>query len=171
MAYRHTQQPAHNNAPQTATMTSLSATPKERGNASDKIVGRTLGEFMVTRVLGHGGFGAVYLAHQESLGRDAVIKVPHDGRIKRKNEVDRFLREATLASRLDHPYAAHIYSFGDRATDTFELPGLQHPQQLGLDIQRELAHLVEEQRAAISRLEPTALSRHGAGEGPLLAAE
>ena len=28
------------------------------------------------------------------------------------NRVERFLREAKLASRLDHPYAAHIYAFG-----------------------------------------------------------
>jgi serine/threonine-protein kinase len=31
--------------------------------------------------------------------------------------VQRFLREARLASRLDHPYAAHVYAFGIEEQD------------------------------------------------------
>ncbi len=78
------------------------------------IVGRTLGDFAIKELMGAGGFGAVYRAEQMTLGREVVVKVLHwesddDDEAER---VQRFLREARLASRLDHPYAAHIYAFG-----------------------------------------------------------
>ena len=71
-----------------------------------------LGDFQLTGRLGEGGHGAVFLAEQRALGRQAVVKVAHvDGRAD-AGAVERFLREARLASRLDHPYAAHVYAFG-----------------------------------------------------------
>src|SRR4029079_6632546 len=55
---------------------------------------------------------AVYRCEQPVLKRDAVVKVLHT-RGRRNNAArERFLREARLASRLEHPYAAHVYSFG-----------------------------------------------------------
>jgi WD40 repeat protein len=61
-------------------------------------------------LIGEGGFGHVFRAEQETLGREAVVKVRRDPTSSRG--VDRFLQEARLASRLDHPYAAHVYAFG-----------------------------------------------------------
>ncbi len=74
--------------------------------------GRTLGEFVLREQIGAGGYGAVYRCEQPVLKRDAVIKVLHAGRRRNTTAKERFLREARLASRLDHPYAAHVYSFG-----------------------------------------------------------
>ena len=74
--------------------------------------GRTLGEFILREQIGAGGYGAVYRCEQPVLKRDAVIKVLHAGRRRNNTAKERFLREAQLASRLDHPYAAHVYSFG-----------------------------------------------------------
>jgi WD40 repeat protein len=74
------------------------------------LTGRTLGDFTVGERLGEGGQGVVYHATQRGLDRDAVIKVLHAG--ARDSTIERFLREAQIASRLDHPYAAHIYAFG-----------------------------------------------------------
>ena len=54
----------------------------------------------------------MYRAEQPALGREAVIKVLHARHRASETCVQRFLREARLASRLDHPYAAHIYAFG-----------------------------------------------------------
>ena len=51
-----------------------------------------------------------------------------------------------------------------------EPSGLQHPQQLRLQIEGQLADLVEDQRAPRGFLEPTRAARPGAGEGaPLVA--
>ncbi|HEY8144877.1 MAG TPA: serine/threonine-protein kinase [Kofleriaceae bacterium] len=76
------------------------------------LVGRNLGEFVVREPLSRGGFGIVFRAEQPRLGREAVLKVLHTGLLGSGDSVQRFLREAQLASRLDHPYAAHIYDFG-----------------------------------------------------------
>ena len=72
--------------------------------------GRTFGEFVTGELIGSGGVGEVYRAEQLALGREAVIKVLLRG--GNPTSAERFLREAKLASRLDHPFAAHVYSFG-----------------------------------------------------------
>src|SRR5690606_13993541 len=59
-----------------------------------------------------GGFGTVYRARQPLLDREAVVKVLQPQHLASENITQRFLREARLASRLDHPFAAHIYAFG-----------------------------------------------------------
>src|SRR5213079_207230 len=81
----------------------------------DELYGRTVGEFVLRERIGEGGYGAVYRCEQPALGREAVVKVLHHK--LRGNDVvrQRFLREARLASRLDHPYAAHVYAFGAEA--------------------------------------------------------
>src|SRR5690242_2160120 len=76
------------------------------------LVGRSLGKFAVVERLGRGGSGEVFRAEQAQLGRSAVIKVLRSDLAPSPNRVERFLREARLASTLDHPYAAHIYAFG-----------------------------------------------------------
>jgi serine/threonine protein kinase len=74
--------------------------------------GRMFGDFVLGDVLGQGGCGIVYRAEQRSLGRPAVIKVIHRSPADRSDLAKRFVREARLASRFDHPYAAHVYASG-----------------------------------------------------------
>ena len=78
------------------------------------LTGRSFGDYSLGERIGEGGNGFVYRARQQTLERDVVIKV-----LRRRAETSgesqlaaRFLREAQLASGLDHPYAAHIYDFG-----------------------------------------------------------
>ncbi|HEY1554179.1 MAG TPA: protein kinase [Kofleriaceae bacterium] len=79
--------------------------------ASPSLVGRQLGEFKLVELLGEGGMGAAYRAEQATLRRAAVVKVMALDDVSEESRV-RFLREARLASQLDHPYAAHVYAFG-----------------------------------------------------------
>jgi serine/threonine-protein kinase len=75
--------------------------------------GRVLGDFVVEDKLASGGMGEIYRATQTSLERPAVIKILRlQGQGGGPVEHDRFLQEAKLASKLDHPYAAHVYAFG-----------------------------------------------------------
>jgi serine/threonine-protein kinase len=70
--------------------------------------GRTLGEFRLRRLIGEGGYGAVYLAEQPALEREVVVKVQREDRGS-PGPRERFLREARLAAQLRHPY---VYAFG-----------------------------------------------------------
>src|SRR5215510_7507654 len=77
------------------------------------LFGRVLdGDYVLRSKIGEGGWGVVYRAEQKSLGREVVVKVLHGERIEKGASVARFLREARLASQLDHPYAAHVCAFG-----------------------------------------------------------
>jgi serine/threonine protein kinase len=64
---------------------------------------RRIGPYRVDRVLGHGGFGVVYLGWDEVLQRQVAIKVPNPQRFTSKNARAQFLHEARLAARLRHP--------------------------------------------------------------------
>ncbi|MEO7735103.1 MAG: protein kinase [Kofleriaceae bacterium] len=92
--------------------------PWEQGMVElEDLCGRTVGEFVLRERIDEGGFGAVYRCEQPLLGREAVVKVLHQ-RLRRNDVVlQRFMREAQLASRLDHPYAAHVYAFGIEPDD------------------------------------------------------
>jgi len=79
--------------------------------------GRRLGDFVLRERIGEGAFAAVYRCEQPLLGREAVIKVLHQRMRQSDVALQRFLREARLASRLDHPYAAHVYAFGVEPED------------------------------------------------------
>ena len=83
-----------------------------------RMEGRTFGDFVLRERLGQGGGGEVYRAEQLTLGREAVVKVMTRGGDQRAVVADRFLREARLASQLDHPFAAHVYGFGTEADGT-----------------------------------------------------
>jgi WD40 repeat protein/serine/threonine protein kinase len=84
---------------------------------ADDLCGRTLGQFVLRERLAVGGCGDVYRCSQPVLKRDAVVKVLREPRRTSSIAKERFLREAQLASRLDHPYAAHVYDFGVEAVD------------------------------------------------------
>jgi len=77
----------------------------------DDLCGHTLGEFVLGERIGQGGSANVYRS-QEPLGREVVVKVLNEELQDDDEALQRFLREAQLASRLDHPHAAHIYAFG-----------------------------------------------------------
>jgi len=86
--------------------------------ASDaQLCGRKLGDFILRERIGEGGFAAVYRCEQPLLGREAVIKVLHQRLRGSEGVLQRFMREARLASRLSHPYAAHVYAFGVEPED------------------------------------------------------
>jgi serine/threonine protein kinase len=68
-----------------------------------------LGRFEVSSLLGAGGMGEVYRAHDPRLGRDVAIKIlPHEV-ARDDHRRRRFLQEARAASALNHPGIVAIY--------------------------------------------------------------
>ena len=84
----------------------------------DALIGRTIAHrFTITRRLGSGGMGEVYVARQRSVGRDVAIKVMHASRSQDSDAARRFVREARLAASLSHPNIVAVIDFGQDAAD------------------------------------------------------
>ncbi len=73
------------------------------------MIGKTLGTFECTALLGKGGMGEVYKAKDKKLGRDVAIKVLPEEFAKDADRVARFQREAKLLASLNHPNIASIH--------------------------------------------------------------
>ncbi|MDH3687830.1 MAG: serine/threonine-protein kinase, partial [Myxococcales bacterium] len=72
-----------------------------------------LGSYEVKRLLGRGGMGEVYLAHDSRLGRDVALKLLPAGLAKEPALRERFLREARAVAALNHPGIATIHEIGE----------------------------------------------------------
>ncbi|MEO6213814.1 MAG: LpqB family beta-propeller domain-containing protein [Vicinamibacterales bacterium] len=71
--------------------------------------GTRVGVYEVGELLGEGGMGAVYRAHDSQLGRDVAIKVIRQDLASDPERVARFGREARLLASLSHPHIATIH--------------------------------------------------------------
>ena len=71
-----------------------------------------IGRYRVERVLGQGGFGLVYLAHDEKLQRLVAIKVPHRKLVDRPEAAEAYLTEARTVANLDHPNIVPVFDVG-----------------------------------------------------------
>src|SRR5437879_4001968 len=71
-----------------------------------------IGRYRIVRRLGQGGFGRVYLAHDDDLDRPVAIKVPSPERIAHAEDVEAFLVEARILAKLDHPHIVPVFDVG-----------------------------------------------------------
>ncbi len=91
---------------------------------NDPLLGRVIdGRFTVQSVLGRGGMGVVYRAHQASLERSVALKVmsapAHDDESgAREAEFQRrFFLEAATVARLKHPNTITVFDYGSSVVD------------------------------------------------------
>jgi serine/threonine protein kinase/formylglycine-generating enzyme required for sulfatase activity len=71
-----------------------------------------IGRYRVVRLLGEGGFGRVYLAHDDELHRHVAVKVPHRHRVSGPQDVEAYLAEARILASLDHPHIVPVHDLG-----------------------------------------------------------
>src|SRR5215472_15614558 len=71
-----------------------------------------IGRYRVERLLGQGGFGLVYLAHDDQLQRPVAVKVPHRKLVARPEDAEAYLSEARTVANLDHPHIVPVYDVG-----------------------------------------------------------
>ncbi|MFU8803342.1 MAG: serine/threonine-protein kinase [Bradymonadaceae bacterium] len=69
--------------------------------------------FELKRLLGTGGYGAVFEAEQISMGRRCAVKVLVPSLNQNTSLAERFRVEARLTSRLSHPNTVMVYDFGE----------------------------------------------------------
>jgi serine/threonine protein kinase len=85
----------------------------DEGGEDDALIGRTIAEkFRIEAFVGRGAMGSVYKARQLALRKTVALKVMRvHGAADRAYGV-RFKREASAASRLDHPNSVRVIDFG-----------------------------------------------------------
>lgn len=76
------------------------------------LIGKKINQYKIISLLGEGGMGAVYLAQDEKLLRNAALKILPSEVVSEKNRVQRFIHEARAASALNHPHILTIYDIG-----------------------------------------------------------
>jgi len=78
-----------------------------------------VGPFEVLSLLGSGGMGEVYRARDTRLGRDVALKVLPTATLTDDTARSRLLREARLASQLNHPHICTVHEVGEAAGHVF----------------------------------------------------
>ena len=99
----------------------------------------SLGDFEIVREIGRGGMGTVFLAADRVLDRRVALKVLSGGSQSSDSRVERFRREAKLASRLHHTNIVPVFGVGQEGEH------LYYAMQFidGVDLRRILTALGE----------------------------
>lgn len=73
-------------------------------------VGQKIGRIRIQALIGQGGMGSVYQGFDETLGRQVALKSIRSTELSAERKA-RFLREARVLSRLDHPSICQIFDY------------------------------------------------------------
>ena len=95
-----------------------SATNSNIKNDRRELCGKTLGDYAIIRRIGGGATSDVFLAKQNSLGRNVALKILKDDLSQDETYVRRFIHEARAAAKLEHPNVVRIYEVGELVDDS-----------------------------------------------------
>jgi serine/threonine-protein kinase len=80
---------------------------------------KTIAHYEILRRLGAGGSGVVYAATDTQLQRPVVLKMLHTGLLTAEQMRSTVLREARLASAIEHPNVCAIYEVGESGEEAY----------------------------------------------------
>ena len=80
---------------------------------------KTIAHYEILRRLGAGGSGVVYVANDTLLQRPVVLKMLHTGLLTAEQMRSTVLREARLASAIEHPNVCGIYEVGESGDEAY----------------------------------------------------
>ncbi len=81
--------------------------------SDEPLLGKRVGQIRITEILGSGGMGTVYGGFHERLERKVAVKLIRAERRMSATARQRFLREARLLSRLNHPQVCRVHDLID----------------------------------------------------------
>jgi WD40 repeat protein/predicted Ser/Thr protein kinase len=85
----------------------------------DSLIGSSFDHYEIIGLLGKGGMGRVYLAHDSRLMRKVALKVLPSSQVRSMDGLRRFAQEARLASALNHPNIITVYDYGEAFSSYF----------------------------------------------------
>jgi tetratricopeptide (TPR) repeat protein len=108
------------------------------GTAERFALGASLGtRYEIQALLGQGGMGAVYKAHDRELERTVAIKVIRPEMAANPAVLERFKREIILASKVTHRNVLRIHDFGEAGDVKFISMNYVEGESLNVLLQRE----------------------------------
>ena len=78
-----------------------------------------LGKYRLVKMLGKGGMGEIYLAEHTELRKLVAIKIISEQLMHSPQFTSLFKREARSAARLQHPYIARVFDYGEEKGKCF----------------------------------------------------
>jgi serine/threonine protein kinase/Tol biopolymer transport system component len=106
--------------------------------------GAHLSSYEILALIGAGGMGEVYKAHDTKLGRDVAIKVLPEAFAHDAERLARFQREAKMLAALNHPNIATIYGLEQSNGTSYLVMELVSGETLADHIKRDGAFPIEE---------------------------
>ena len=83
------------------------------------MIGKKISHYKILEELGSGGMGVVYKAEDLKLKRTVALKFVIPRMLKKKQDKERFLREAQTAASLNHPHICTIFHIDEVENSTF----------------------------------------------------
>ena len=141
--------------------TSDQHTPPGGNRQPPLVVGQKFGRYEIRELLGVGGMGTVYRAHDTELPRDVALKIPHPDLIAEPRIASFFIREANALAKLQHPNVCQVFDRGE--TDGIyyiamelisgtSLASSKEDGQLGRTSPREAARLISKLASALGAI-------------------
>lgn len=76
-------------------------------------------KYDIAKLIGEGGMGSVFMATHKLTGKEVALKWMLPELAKNEDAVQRFLREAQAAGRINHPNVVDIYDVGEHESSYF----------------------------------------------------
>ncbi len=92
---------------------------RRNGRSMTNLVGQTLQDYIIRELIGEGGYGAVYKAHQPKIERDVAIKIILPEHAAKPEFEQRFATEAKLVAQLEHPHIVPLYDYWQDDTGAY----------------------------------------------------
>ena len=100
---------SEDNLVEAAVSKAVDALPDEQAADGADLLGKHIGPYLVTELIGKGGMGLVYKARDTQLNRSVAIKALPSDRLTDPDRRRRFLTEAKATSALNHPNIVTVF--------------------------------------------------------------
>jgi serine/threonine protein kinase len=100
---------SEDNLVEAAVSKAVDTLPDQQAASDDDLVGKHIGPYLVTELIGKGGMGMVYKARDTQLNRSVAIKALPSDRLTDPERKRRFLTEAKATSALNHPNIVTVH--------------------------------------------------------------
>ena len=94
-------------------------------SSANSRIGDELAGYRLEALLGRGGMGVVYRAHDLALDRNVALKILSPELAEDERFRERFLSESRLAASIDHPNIIPVYDAGEVAGELLHRDALR----------------------------------------------